>query len=77
MPPRRQLDLDVDVLIEQGGHELKLSGSGNRFVARFPTLGSLFYHLRFFWPARNLIPRSVGLAVEWRKLRVKVRSVRE
>jgi hypothetical protein len=77
MPPRPQLDLDVDLLIERGGHELKLSGSGIRFVARFPTLRSLFHHLRFFWPARNLIPGSVQILVEWRKLRVNVRSPRE
>jgi len=35
--------LDVDLLIERKGHQLQLTGSGTRFVAKFPTLSALLH----------------------------------
>ncbi len=77
MSPRPQLNLDVDLLIEQGGHRFKLTGSETRLVARFPTLRSLFHYSRFFWPAMDRMPKSLSLVVEWWRFRVEVRSPRE
>ena len=41
-------DLDVDLLIEHDGYQLKLRGSEMRFVANFPTLLSLLHFYRIF-----------------------------
>lgn len=68
-------DLDVDLLIEHGGHSLNLSGSGANFVAKFPTLRSLFYFLRVVWRFRKGVPRDVSLQVAWRKFRVPVKRI--
>ena len=68
--------LDVDLLIEHGGHQLKLSESGTRFAARFPTLLSLFHFLRISWASRKRNPREASFSVEWRRLRIPVKSAR-
>lgn len=68
--------LDVDLLIEHGGHHLKLRGSGMRFAVRFPTLPSLFHFLRIFWAFRKRIPQDASLQVEWHRLRIPVKSAR-
>jgi hypothetical protein len=75
---RRSLPvLDVDLLIDHGGHQLKLKGSEMCFAAKFPTLRSLFHFFRIFWSSRTRIPREASFHVEWRRLRipVKVREV--
>jgi hypothetical protein len=59
--------LDVDLLIERGGHQLKPRGSGACFAARFPTLLSLFHFLRIAWPFRKRIPQEAASHVEWRR----------
>ena len=68
--------LDVDLLIEHGGHQLKLRGSGTRFAAKFPTLLSLLHFLRISWSSRKRIPREASFHVEWRRLRIPVKSAR-
>lgn len=68
--------LDVDLLIEHGGHQLKLRGSGTRFSVRAPTLLSLFHYLRISWASRNRIPREASVHVEWRRFRVPVKFAR-
>jgi hypothetical protein len=65
--------LEVDLLIEHDGHHLKLRGSGMRFVAKFPTLLSLFHFLRNFWSFKQHVPREASLQVEWRQLRIRVK----
>lgn len=69
--------LDLDLLIEHGGHQLKLRGSKMRFVARFPTLLSLLHFLLVFWPYRKLAPRGASFRVEWRQLRIPVKTASE
>ncbi len=66
--------LDVDLLIEHGGHQLKLKGSGMCFAAKFPTLRSLFHFFRIFWLSRDRIPQEASFQVEWRRLRIPVKS---
>ena len=66
--------LDVDLLIEHDGHHLELRGSEMRFVAKFPTLLSLFHFSRIFWPYRKEAPQESSLQVEWRQLRIPVKS---
>jgi hypothetical protein len=68
--------LDVDLLIDHGGHQLKLKGSGMCFAAKFPTLRSLFYFFRIFWSSRTRIPQEASFQVEWRRLRTPVKSAR-
>jgi hypothetical protein len=68
--------LDVDLLIEHGGHQLKLSGSGMRFVAESPTILALFHFLRIAWASRKRIPRAASFQVEWRRLRIPVKSAK-
>lgn len=66
--------LDVDLLIEHGGHQVKLKGSGMCFAAKFLTLRSLFHFFRIFWLSRKRIPREASFQVEWRRLRIPVKS---
>ena len=65
--------LDVDLLIEHDGHELKLLGSDMRFIAKFPTLGDVVHFSRILWPYRKLVPRESSVRVEWRGLSVPVK----
>jgi hypothetical protein len=66
--------LDVDLLIEHDGRHLELRGSEMRFVARFPTLASLFHFLRIFWPYRNRAPLEATLEIEWWRLCIPVKT---
>ena len=77
MSSQPQLDLEVALRVEQGGHQLEVVGAGRRFVVRFPTLLSLLHYVRIVWPSRDLIPRSLSVLVEWRRLRMEVRSPRQ
>ena len=65
--------LDVDLQIEHGGHHLKLTGSGMRFVARFPTLISIVHFAPIFWPVRKNLPSPASVRIEWRKLGITVK----
>ncbi len=66
--------LDLDLLIEHGGHEAALTGSGRQFVAKFPTLASLFHFSRALWPWRRNLPSEYSIQVEWRGFRFPWRS---
>lgn len=68
--------LDVHLLIEHGGHQVQLRGSGTRFSVIVPTLLSLFHYLRMSWAFRKRIPRQASVHVEWRGLRIPVRFAR-
>ena len=65
--------LEVDLLIEHGGHAMKVTGSASRFVANFPSLRAVLHFARVFWPLRKRIPHQIALEAEWRLLRVTVR----
>ncbi len=65
--------LDVNLLIEHGGHQLNLRGSGTSFSVIVPTLLSLFHYLRVSWAFRKQIPREASVYVEWRRLRIPVK----
>lgn len=69
--------LDIDLLIEHGGHDLKLRGSGMRFVAKFPTLLSLFHFLRIFRSFKRRIPREASLQFEWRRFRIPIKPTND
>jgi hypothetical protein len=68
--------LDLDLVIEHGGRQLKLTGSGSRFIARFPTLSSLIYFARNFWSWKNQIPEQMSLQAEWWLFRVPVKTAK-
>lgn len=74
MPPQTPLDLDVDLLIEQSGHTLKVIGSETRFRILFSTLLSVLHFLPVFWPHRHRMPPGVTVHVEWRTLGFTLRS---
>ncbi len=59
-------ELDVDVVIEHGGHQMAVSGSGKRFVARFQNLGAIVHFGMRAWPFRKLMPSSCEWQVEWK-----------
>ena len=68
--------LDLDLLIEHGGHQLKLRGVGMRITATFPTLLSAFHFLRTLLPLRRSFPRGLSLYAEWRGICVPVPAAR-
>ncbi|MDZ4796569.1 MAG: hypothetical protein SGI92_00295 [Bryobacteraceae bacterium] len=65
--------LDVDLQIEHGGHDLKLTGSGMRFVARFPTLLSTVHFVPIFWSVRKSLTCEAYVRIEWRGLGIAIR----
>ncbi len=65
--------LDFDLLIENGGRQMHLSGSGSRLAATFPTLRSLFHFLPVYWSFRKQVPHVAELQVRWRRLRFLVK----
>ena len=77
MSPQPQFDLEVALRVEQGGHQLEVVGEGRRLVVKFPTLLSILHYVRIVWPARDRIPQSLSVLVEWRRLRMEVRSPRQ
>ena len=64
--------LDLDLLIEHGGHQVGVKGSGRHFVAKFPTLLSLLHFLLAFWPVRKRVPGEFQFQVEWRDFRFRL-----
>jgi hypothetical protein len=68
------LGLSVNLLIEHGGHQVKLEGEGKRFAAKFPTFLSVFHFSRFWWALRKQIPREVSFHMECQGLRIPVKS---
>ncbi len=64
--------LDLDLLVQHGGHEVSVKGTGGQFVARFPTLFSLLHFSSAMWPIRKHIPPGMGLQVELHGLRLRV-----
>ena len=67
--------LDLDLLIEHGGYQLKLKGVGTRITATFPTLLAAFHFVRAFLPFRRRFPRELSLYAEWRGICVPVSPV--
>lgn len=68
--------LDLNLLIEHGGHQTSVIGSRYDFVARFPTLLSLLHFVRTLWPSRKEFPRGYGFQIEWKGFRFPLKRVR-
>lgn len=58
-------NLKLDLLIEQHGHQVRLTGSGSAFLATFPTLASLLHFAKLLWPFRHHRPANVSLRIQW------------
>jgi hypothetical protein len=65
--------LETDLLIEHGGRELKVSGSGSRFAVKFSSLLSFFHFVRIFWPYRKRIPGQASVELRFGRLSIPVR----
>jgi hypothetical protein len=65
--------LEADLVIEHGGHAVKVTGSASRFVANFPSLLAMLHFARVWWPLRDQVPRQIALDAQWRQLRIRVR----
>ena len=61
--------LDLDLVIESNGQRTSIQGSGYRFIATFPTLGSLFHFARILWPLRKAFPKGYAVQAKWKGLR--------
>lgn len=68
--------VEVDLLIEHDGRQLTVQGSGGNFVARFPTLASLFHFARIIWARRTAAPIDATFQVAWRRLSIPVKLQR-
>ena len=66
-------ELEVDLVIEHGGHAMNVTGSASRIVASFPSLRAMIHFAGAFWPFRKQVPKQLALEAEWRRLRVPVR----
>ena len=58
--------VELNLLIEHEGHEFRLTGTRNRFLADFPTLLSAVHFSRVLWPSRRLLPVGISMRVQWR-----------
>ena len=72
LPP----EVEVDLLIEHDGRHLTVQGSGRNFVAKFPTLLSLFHFARIFWAHRTEAPLDATVQIAWRRLSIPVKLQR-
>src|SRR5271165_1804786 len=61
--------LDLDLRIEHRGRQASVQGSGKHFVAKCPTLLSLFHFLFALWPLRKQFPTEYNFQIEWRGFR--------
>jgi len=68
--------LEVHLLVEHAGHQMTVTGSDARFVARFPTLASMVHFARIGWALRRSIPAEASLSVEWGRFCFPVRVAR-
>ena len=76
MTSRPLPEFEVDLVIENDGHQAAVKGSGHDFVARFQSLSDLFHFGRTFWPVRKSVPHEIGIVVAWRWLRFRAKSAR-
>lgn len=65
--------LSADLLIENAGHQMRLTGGRMSYVADFPTLSSLFHFARIGWAWRKQIPPGLQLRIVWRGLTLPFR----
>ncbi len=65
--------IEVDLLIEHDGRHLTVRGSGRNFVAKFPSLPSLFHFARIFWAHRTEAPIDAIVQIAWRRLSIPVK----
>ena len=66
--------LDIDLIIEHDGHQAAVTGSGHRFVAKCPTLKSVFHYSLNLWPWRKVLPSGYIFQMEWRGFRFPPRN---
>ena len=60
--------LDLDLVIESNGQRTSIQGSGYRFVAKVPTLGSLIRFARIVWPLRKSLPKGYAVQAQCKGL---------
>lgn len=58
--------LDLNVVVEHGGHRVAVTGSGRRFIATFATVSSLLHFFFASWRLRKFFPESYSFQAEWR-----------
>ena len=61
--------LDLDLLVEHEGHQVKLRGSGRAFIAEFSTLSSLVHFVRAAYPFRRSLPSEYRFQIDCKGFR--------
>lgn len=73
MTPRLHA-LKFDMVLEQGGYECRIGGSGERVTVTLASLSSLLHFARLLWPLRGFVPRDTVVQFRWRSLRFRLRG---
>lgn len=68
-PPTLEPIFEVNLNVENDGHNAMIEGNGRHFVAKFSTLSSLFHYARACWPLRRQLPAGFTFQVEWHGFR--------
>ncbi len=68
LPP----SLELNLLIEHEGYQLRLTGRRLRFLASFSTLLSAAHFARQFWIGRHLLPTNVSVQVRWKWVTISI-----
>lgn len=64
--------LELNLLIEHEGYQLRLTGQRLRFLASFATLLSAAHFARQFWALRHLLPTNASVQVRWRWVTISI-----
>ena len=66
--------LNFDLLLEQGGYQCRIEGTGDCVTVALPSLPSLIHFARLFWPLRHSLPSETLVRLRWGPFRWQVRG---
>lgn len=64
--------VELDLVVEQDGHQATLQAQDGNFLVTFPTLRSLLHFARELWPQRHQMPMGITVAIRWRALHWRI-----
>lgn len=68
--------VELDLVVEHGGHRVTVKGNRRVFTADFERLTSLLHFVRQAWRWRRQVPAGITVFVTWRGFRAKVAHTR-
>lgn len=59
--PERKVDFELDLQVEQAGHQMQLRGADGIVTVRFTDFSSLWHFAKWGWHERKRAPAGIGV----------------